>query len=113
MSELLAENIIKQIIELPRSEQDKLRQWLNRQEAPKPPLDKRLPPRPMPDSTKELNWVGEHAREFVGQWVALEGDRLIAHSTIAEEVFAAADADGAYLPVITFIEDPEKIYVGF
>ena len=45
----------------------------------------------------------EHAHEYGGQWVALDGDRLIAHGENAEAVFAAADADGAYLPLVTYI----------
>jgi hypothetical protein len=67
----------------------------------------------MPDSTRELKWVAEHAREYAGQWVALDGDRLIAHSPNHDEVFAAAEADGVYLPLITFVEDPDKVYAGF
>jgi hypothetical protein len=35
--------------------------------------------------------------------VALDGDRLIAHGKDAAEVFAAADADGAYLPLVTYV----------
>jgi hypothetical protein len=35
--------------------------------------------------------------------VALDGDRLIAHGENAEEIFAAADAEGAYLPLITYV----------
>ena len=47
--------------------------------------------------------MNEHAHEYGGQWVALDGDRLIAHGTNADEVFAAADVDGAYLPLVTYI----------
>ncbi len=50
-----------------------------------------------------MRWMSEHAQEYGGQWVALDGDRLIAHGDNAEAVFAAADEDGAYLPVITFL----------
>jgi uncharacterized protein DUF5678 len=39
----------------------------------------------------------------ITQWVALDGDRLIAHGANADEVFAIADADGAYLPLGTYI----------
>jgi hypothetical protein len=46
----------------------------------------------------------QHAHEYGGQWVALDGDRLIAHGTDAASVFAAADADGAYLPLVTYIQ---------
>jgi hypothetical protein len=45
----------------------------------------------------------EHASEYGSEWVALDGDRLIAHGPDADAVFAAADADGACLPLVTFI----------
>ncbi len=60
-----------------------------------------------------MQWIAEHQREYVGQWVALDGDRLIAASPDHEEVSKAADADGAYLPLFAFIDDPNKIYAGF
>ncbi len=38
----------------------------------------------------EMRWIGEHRNEFPGEWVALDGDRLIAHGKDADPVFAAA-----------------------
>lgn len=79
-------------------------------QAAKPPLDKRLPNRPMPPGGKEaVDWLYEHQREYAGQWVALDGARLIAASPEYQAVFAAADADGAYAPFITQVEDPDHI----
>lgn len=60
-----------------------------------------------------MQWIAEHQREYVGQWVALDGDCLIAASPDHEEVSKAADTDGAYLPLFAFIDDPNKIYAGF
>lgn len=56
------------------------------------------------DSTTSMNWLSRHRAEYGGQWVALDGDRLIAHGPNAKEVFALAKADGAHLPLITYIE---------
>ncbi|MBO0860240.1 MAG: hypothetical protein J2P21_17560, partial [Chloracidobacterium sp.] len=99
MSELTVENIFSQILQLPSAERRKLRRMLDQmdqaeqknfeltpahqeksEKKTKPSLDKRLKPKPMPDSTREFKWLSEHAREYAGQWVALDGDRLIAHS---------------------------------
>ncbi len=118
MSKITVENILSQIVQLPPSEQIRLRQLMDhqveqKQKLPKPPLDKRVPPKPVPDRTSELRWILKHAREYIGQWVALDGDRVIAHSPDAQEVFAAVDADGAYLPLIHFVEDPDKHYLYF
>lgn len=116
MSSITAENILPLIAQLPQPERAKLRTFLDQQEqetsgqTAKPPLDKRLPPKPMPPGgAAALHWISEHRREFAGQWVALDGDRLIAHSVNRDEVWAAAQADGSYLPMVTFVEDPDHI----
>ena len=49
---------------------------------------------------RALHWIADHALEYKGQWVALDGDRLIAHGANADEVFDAAEADGADLPLV-------------
>jgi hypothetical protein len=118
MSEITVENIVTQIVQLPPVERFKLRRLLDQLEqaerkSPKSTLDKRVPPIPVPDSAREMRWITDHQREYAGQWVALDGDRLIAHGPNHDEVWAAAEADGAYLPMIVFIEDPDKIYAGF
>jgi hypothetical protein len=108
MNPVTVETILNQIAQLPPAEQRRLFRTLERQLPPKPPLDKRVPPIPMPDSTREMQWLAEHRREYANQWVALDGDRLIAHGTNHKEVDAAAKADGAYLPMVTFVEDPDR-----
>lgn len=45
---------------------------------------------PVKDRTKEMQWLKEHRHEYRGEWVALDGDRLLAHGTNAKEVFASA-----------------------
>ena len=34
---------------------------------------------PYIDRSREMAWIAEHQEEYAGQWVALDGDRLIAH----------------------------------
>lgn len=108
---------VAELNQLPPSEQIRLRQLIDQvgqeQRPPKPPLDKRMPPKPMPEGAyRSLRWVKEHARTYAGQWVALDGDRLIAHSPNHDEVWAAAKASGVRLPLITFVENPDKIFMG-
>ncbi|HEV2666380.1 MAG TPA: DUF5678 domain-containing protein [Blastocatellia bacterium] len=58
-------------------------------------MDRRVSPKPMPEGAmRALHWIADHAREYKGQWVAIDGDRLIAHGANADEVFDAAEADG-------------------
>src|SRR6266498_3405253 len=116
MSDITVGNILKQIEELPFTEQWRLHNLLgdklNKRDKASP--DHRVPPKPMPEGAmRALQWIAEHAREYEGQWVALDGDRLIAHGANADEVFDAAEAYGADLPLVGFVDDPDKIYAGF
>ena len=110
MSEITVETILQQIVQLPPAEQAKLQElWAAQKAAPqsaKAALDKRVPPIPWPDYRPAQGWLAEHARQYAGQWVALDGARLIAHGPEAQAVYAAARADGAYLPLVTLVEDP-------
>jgi Family of unknown function (DUF5678) len=56
-----------------------------------------------------MEWLRRHSEEYGGQWVALDGERLIAHGQDAMEVYGAAEADGAYLPMITYIEPADAL----
>lgn len=116
MATITAENVLQLIDQMSLSEQLKLKQLMAQREPQKPAaaqtkqLDKRLPPIPMPNNGAESSrWIAKHRREYAGQWVALDGARLIAHGPNHDEVWAAAEADGAYLPLVTFVEDPDHI----
>jgi hypothetical protein len=100
MSTLTAETVFRLIEQLPPAEQDKLEHLLEQRRAgqapepPRPPRDKRLPDRPWPEARAAMQWLREHAHEYPGEWVALLGDRLIAHGTERETVRAAHQAAG-------------------
>jgi Family of unknown function (DUF5678) len=65
-------------------------------------------PLPVPDPEPSRRWMEAHRFEYAGQWVALDGDRLIAAGATEAEVADAADADGAYLPLIGYIPHPDE-----
>jgi hypothetical protein len=122
MSTVTAESLLPLIAQMPKPERVKLRVLLDEQvnneqhpngQLAKPPRDKRLPSKPMRDCSREMQWIADHSRQYVRQWVALDGDRLIAASPNHDDVAAAVDADGAILPLFHFFDDPDKIYVGF
>jgi len=62
-----------------------------------------------PDPTPAMEWLRLHGKDYGGQWVALDGGRLIAHGPDAQEVYAAAKVDGAYLPLINYIEPADAL----
>jgi hypothetical protein len=43
-------------------------------------------------SAKSVRWLDENQEKYSGQWVALEGDRLIASGLTAKEVYSKARA---------------------
>lgn len=108
MSESIFDGILHQIEQLPVLEQRRLMQTVMEKVSlvqPSPAeASKFREPLPEPDYEPSARWIKEHRSEYGGQWVALDGDRLIVHSTDADAVFAAARQDGAYLPLVTFIE---------
>ena len=115
--ELTVENILSLIEKLSLPDKLRLRTALDQTvEAPpavKAPLDKRVPCEPMPDRTREWNWIEEHKHEYAGQWVALDGDRLVAASPVRLEISTAIKADGAKRPLIHRIPSPDDLpYVG-
>ena len=106
MSEMTKESLFNHIQSLPVGEKLRLRALLDDQlksAAESANGVKFVKPIRLPDPKPSQKWMDEHATEYGGQWVALDGDRLIAHGVNAAEVFSAADADGAYLPLVTYI----------
>lgn len=114
MSTLTAESILSLIEQLPLAEQARFRAlWQEHLPKAKAPRDKRVPCEPMPDRTREHEWVKAHKQEYAGQWVALDGDRLVAASPDRLELSKAVKADGGSLPLILRVPSPEDLpYVG-
>lgn len=64
------------------------------------------------DCSLETRWIAEHGHEYAGEWVALDGNRLIAHGTNAREVYEAARKAGAELPLVVKIDPPDQLPFG-
>jgi len=114
MSTLTAENILILIEQLPATERSRLYQLLPPPPAmTKPPLDKIVPCAPMPDRTREFAWIEEHKLEYAGQWVALDGDHLVAASPDRLDISAAIKAASTRRPLIHRISSPDDLpYIG-
>ena len=60
------------------------------------------------DWKSPMEWLRMNRERYRGQWVGLDGGRLVAHGSEASEVFAAVRAEGIPLPFITFIPEESK-----
>ena len=59
-------------------------------------------------SAKSLTWLHENRKLYSGQWVALDGDRLIASGSTAKEVYSKAKAEGIEIPFVELVTDEES-----
>ena len=102
------DQIIKSIEQLPAAEQERIRQWLddkgtsNGSEETSQSTD-------VDRSVKSLRWLRENSEKFLGQWVALDGDRLIASGSTAQEVYAKAKSEGVEIPFVELVTNPERV----
>jgi hypothetical protein len=65
---------------------------------------------------REIEWRRNHPeqlREFENQWVALEGEQLIAHGTDPAEVIKKARALGIKRPYVFFVEQKKDNFITF
>ena len=70
---------------------------------------------PTRDRAQEMRWIDEHRAAYADQWVAVEGDRLIAAGVDPLRVFAAAKAEGIRIPFVVHVlaEDPLPFVPGW
>lgn len=97
------EQIIDEARSLSPAEKLKLRQTLDRDLEQVAPAQSRA---------IESNWVERYRDKYLGQWVALEGDTLIAQGTNAREVYLAARQAGIAGPYIVHITPKVDAYIG-
>jgi len=60
------------------------------------------------DFSREREWLKRHRAEYIGQWVVLDGDRLIGHGSDPRPIVAQARAEGVKIPFIRFIRDESE-----
>ena len=100
--------IIEAIHNLPSGEQEKIRRTLEKEKlAKQKEVDEQV--RRFHAAEK---WLKENRAEYLGQWVCLYGDELIAHGTDGLEVHRQAKEKGIKSPyLVRVIEEPEN-FVG-
>ncbi|MBI1760659.1 MAG: hypothetical protein HYR56_04400 [Acidobacteria bacterium] len=58
---------------------------------------------------QERTWLAQHQHEYAGQWVALDGDRLITFGDSAKDVYAALKAAGISGTLVTRVEHADDL----
>lgn len=111
-----AEFILAEIAALPADERAKLISLLNRNAGQESDLRDGVygPWFDSPDPEPSLQWIRENREEFAGQYVAIDGARLIAHSFNPDEVIAAvrsAGLNGVFFTLIPPADEPT--FAGF
>jgi predicted Zn-dependent protease len=104
------EQIIEEARALSPAEKDKLRQALERELVQPAPTQSAKPG--YPTNEQERAWVEAHRDEYLGQWVALDGDHLVAHGTDARSVYDEARSRGVSVPYLAHVTPKVEAYVG-
>ena len=104
---LSVDEIIKSIAQLPAAEQKGIRRWLEHKGATTGEVHRSQAHADR--SAKSLRWLHENREKCSRQWVALDGDRLIASGLTAKEVYSKAKAEGVEIPFVELVTDPEPV----
>jgi predicted DNA-binding antitoxin AbrB/MazE fold protein len=65
------------------------------------------------DGRAELDWLANESRHHTGEWVALDGNRLVAHGPKLATVKAAAQAAGVSRPFFASVPDDDLPFGGW
>ena len=114
MNQVNLQQVIEAAKALPPEDLRRLREWLAEQErqAELPRSDEELA-RDEDRHKKIDEWLRENRQKYMGQWVALDGDRLISHGTNGKEVYDQAKAAGVAVPFLEHIVDEEFPFGGW
>lgn len=100
------QQVIESIQQLPASEQEKVLHWLEEQRKPRfAEIDWQERNEKF---QKALKWIEENRQQYLGKWVCLDGDKLIAAGDDAKEVYAQARAKAIEIPFIEQVREVES-----
>jgi len=101
------DQILKSIKQLSALDQERIRRWLDEESPSNGEGDSSQANSDR--SAKSLRWLYENREKYAGQWVALDGDRLIANGPTAREVYSKAKAEGVEIPFVELVTEPEQM----
>ena len=68
---------------------------------------------PVNERREEMQWLAQKSGPYAGQWVALDGPRLVAHGTKLATVSAAAVAAGVERPLFASVPVDDMPFGGW
>jgi hypothetical protein len=103
--------VVETIYKMPKKDQEKVLEILVEGEKQKKKKNKKVQEQ-VARFKKAEKWLKENREEYLGQWVCLYGDKLIAHGEDGLEVHKQAKERGIESPyLVRVIEEPEN-FVG-
>jgi hypothetical protein len=114
MSQTTLEQVLEAVRSLPRDDRRRLYEWLQEQERKdllEAEREEKLK-RDLERFRKTREWLRENRAKYMGQWVALDGDRLISHGTDGLKVHAEAKAAGIETPLLEHIVEEKERFCG-
>lgn len=112
MENVSFEQAIQVVQSLLPEDQQRLRQWFEEKEQKQVRQEINGESETESFREREMRWISEHRDEYIGQWVALDGDRLVSYGADLGKVFDEAKAQGVKVPFTAFIEDPNQPSMG-
>lgn len=61
---------------------------------------------------REQKWIEENRTEYAGQWIALDGDRLLSYGADGRKVYAEAKSQGVKVPFVVHLESLNEMPFG-
>ncbi len=114
MSDARVEKVIQEIQSMNHEELEEVSRVVNKKLAEqktngneiKLPFKPRIvgPAPPPKDRSKEDAWLAEPRDEYAGQWVALDGDRLLGNGYNFKDVIASARNAGVFDALVFIVE---------
>jgi hypothetical protein len=100
------QQILEEAMKLPPEDRHRLRTALDRLEANGDSTPGYI------NNEQERSWIEAHREQYLNQWVALDGDRLIAHGADAKQVYDEARAQGTTSPYLERVLPKQEALIG-
>lgn len=64
------------------------------------------------DLSNSREWLKENRQKYIGQWIVLDGDKLIGAGNDPRPIVEKARQTGVKVPFVKFVEDDSKPFTG-